>query len=82
MKNTLSFLTFILLLASCNSRVETEKPVREVYIPKGAFFVKDAENGNWFKIEEINNHRNSARISIYSGRNGVRLVSKNFILVC
>ena len=70
------------LLVSCNSKVETEKPAREISIPKGAFWVGNAENGHWFKIEEIHNHKNNAKISIFDGKNGVRLVSKKFILVC
>jgi hypothetical protein len=82
MKNIFFFLIFSLLLVSCNSKVETEKPVREISIPKGAFWVGNAENGNWFKIEEIHNHKNNAKISIFAGKNGVRLVSKKFILVC
>jgi hypothetical protein len=82
MKNILNFLIFTLLLVSCNSKVETEKPVRENLIPKGAFWVGNAESGNWLKIEEIHNHKNNARISVFDGKNGVKLVSKRFILVC
>ena len=82
MKNIFNFLIFTLLLVSCNSKVETEKPAREISIPKGAFWVGNAENGHWFKIEEIHNHKNNAKISIFDGKNGVRLVSKKFILVC
>lgn len=82
MKNTLYFLTFFLLLISCNSKVETEKPEREISIPKGAFRVGDSENDYYFKIEEINSHKNKASLLILSGRNGVRMASKWFTLVC
>lgn len=82
MKNILDLLIFTLLLVSCNSKVETKKPVRENLIPNGAFWVGNAESGNWLKIEEIHNHKNNARISIFDGKNGVKLVSKKFILVC
>jgi hypothetical protein len=82
MKYLFRFLMFSLLLASCNSKVEPVKPVREVWLPEGAFWVADAEDGNWFKIEELHSDKNNARISIFSGRNGVRLASKTFYLKC
>lgn len=82
MKNIFSFLIFSLFFVSCDTKVETERPVREIHIPKGAFWIGDKESGNYFEIEEKNIHKNTAKISIYSGRNGVRLISKKFILVC
>jgi len=82
MKYIFRLLAFISLLISCNSKVETERPVREIKIPEGSFWVGDKETGNYFKVEDIDSHRNTAKISIYSGRNGVRWVSKRFTLIC
>jgi hypothetical protein len=61
MIHKLRFLMFYLLIVSCNSKVEKEKPVREILIPKGAFWVGSTENGNWFKIEEINSPKKIAK---------------------
>ena len=82
MKNTYRFLIFILLIISCNSKGELEKPIREISIPKGAFRVGDSENGYYFKIEKICSNKNNVKILILSGRNGVRFDSKWFSLVC
>jgi len=82
MKNTFRFLIVSFFLISCTSKVENEKPVREISLPKDAFFVGNSESGNWFEIEEINNYKMTFKISIYSGRNGVRLSSKKYILAC
>ena len=82
MKNIFIFLICSLLLVCCNSKIENEKPVREISLPKDAFFVGNSESGNWFEIEEINNYKMTFKISIYSGRNGVRLSTKKYILAC
>lgn len=82
MKNIFIFLIFSLLLVCCNSKIENEKPVREISLPKDAFFVGNSDSENWFIIEERNNHKMTFKISIYSGKNGVRLVSKKFTLEC
>lgn len=82
MKNIFSFLIFTMFLLSCTSKVEMEKPVREISLPKGAFRDENAKDGNWYKIEEINYQKNRVKISIFASRNAVRLVSKNFNLEC
>jgi hypothetical protein len=82
MKNIFSFLIFTMFLLSCTSKIEKDKPVREISLPKGAFRIGNAINGNWYKIEEINHQKQSVKISIFASRNAVRLVSKNFNLEC
>ena len=82
MKNIFNFLIFTFLLVSCTSKVEKEKPVREISLPKGSFWIGNANDGNWFKIDEIDNKNKYVKISIFASRNAVRLVSKNFNLEC
>ncbi len=82
MKNIFSLFIYTILLISCTSKVEKDKPVREISLPKGAFQVGNAKDGNWYKIEEINYQKKSVKISIFASRNAVRLVSKNFNLEC
>lgn len=82
MKNIFNFLIFTFLLVSCTSRVEKEKPVREFSLPKGSFWIGNVNDGNWFKIDEIDNENKYVKISIFAGRNGVKLVSKKFTLEC
>ena len=81
MKNIFIFLIFSMLLVCCNAKIENEKPVREISLPKDAFFVGNSESGKWFEIEEINNYKMTFKISIYSGRNGVRLSSKKIYFI-
>ena len=62
MKNIFNFLIFTFLLVSCTSKVEKEKPVREISLPKGSFWIGNANDGNWFKIDEIDNKNKYVKI--------------------
>ena len=82
MNRILALLSLCLILFSCNEKPNVDYYTeKEKVIPKEAFWIGDSENGNWIKVENINSHKNRAKISIYK-KNGDLIDSKNFMLIC
>lgn len=76
-------LILVLLSVSCSYKKGREMvPHRPAGVPEGAFWIPGNNNGNWYKVDYIHDHRNNASIKIFSGRDGTLIVSKHFFLSC
>jgi len=76
-------LLFALLSISCSHKKEEAKsPLRVKGIPEKAFWIGGVDGGNWYLIEDIYDHRNSAFIKVYSDNDGSLMISKKFDLIC
>ncbi|MFY7938615.1 MAG: hypothetical protein ACOVOQ_14630 [Flavobacterium sp.] len=76
-------LILFIIMTSCNvGNQKVEKPKKLKSVPEKAFWIGGVDGGNWYYIEYIHPHKNSAKISIYNDQSGELIVSKKFILVC
>ena len=51
-------------------------------VPESAFWSGINEQGHWFNVGKIHNHKNSAIISIYDGETGVLITKNRFFMIC
>lgn len=51
-------------------------------IPETAFWAGNEENGNWFLVESVNNHKNLVVIYIYDDQTGFLITKNQFMKVC
>jgi len=76
-------LLFVFIIASCSHKKEEAKsPLRVKGIPEEAFWIGGVDGGNWYLIENIHDHRNSAFIKVYNDNDGSLIISKKFYLIC
>lgn len=76
-------LILLIITTSCNvNNQKVDEPKKLKSIPEKAFWAGGVDGGNWYFVEYIHPHKNSAKISIYNDQNGELIVSKKFILVC
>jgi hypothetical protein len=80
---TIKVIAFLLAISACSiNRDEKIELVRAKGVPENAFWIGEADGGNWYLIEYIHDHRNNAVIKIYNDIDGSLIVSKRFILIC
>jgi hypothetical protein len=79
----LLFVLIILITYGCTSiDVKDYTPKKQSNIPDSAFWKGGIDGGNWFLINNINNHRNLVNISIYNDQDGSLIKTKTFMLIC
>lgn len=79
----LSIIIFSLIITSClHKKEETKSPLRVKGIPEKAFWIGGVDGGNWYLIDDIHDHRNSAFIKVYNDNDGSLIISKRFHLIC
>lgn len=72
-----------MVIISCrNHKREIEQPTRKESIPDNAFWVGGVDGGNWYLIDHVNAHKNTAFIKVYDDGDGSLIMSKRFILIC
>ena len=64
--------------------INTEStPIKVKGIPESAFWAGNIEDdGHWFDVEWINNHKNLTRIAIYDELTGKLIKKKRFMKIC
>jgi hypothetical protein len=75
-----------LILFSLSSCIDSANapaiPTRPKGVPEKAFWKGGVDGGNWYVIESVNAHKNSATMSVYNGQDGSLMVWGKFMLVC
>lgn len=51
-------------------------------VPESAFWSGINEQGHWFNVDKIHNHKNNAIISIYDGETGALITKNRFFMIC
>ncbi len=60
---------------------EIDSLMKLTNIPKTAFWIEKNENGNWYNIDWMHNHKNNARISIFD-KYGNIVTKGHFMIIC
>ena len=51
-------------------------------LPDSVFWAGGIDDGNWYYVKFINDHRNMARIAVYDGHDGGLIIDTTFMLMC
>lgn len=70
----------VLCLSACMHTLKP--PVHLKNIPQNAFWAGGPDGGDWYVVNDVHPHKNSADIAIYNDQDGSIIMSRQFILVC
>jgi hypothetical protein len=79
----LKILLISCLLFGCVSKESNQLgKIKPKNVPDSSFWIGGIDDGNWYYVKNVNNHRNMARIAVYNDQTGALIIDAGFILVC